>query len=55
MINMKGLMITINLVLVLGSAFGILWHLIMGQFGIAWLCVLPLLYGWFNCVAIDEE
>lgn len=52
---MKNLMLSINAILILGSAVGVLWHLIAGQFGVAWLCVIPLLYGWFNCVAIDEE
>lgn len=52
---MKGLMVTINMVLVLGSIVGIIWHLIVGQFGTAWLCVIPLVYGWWNCLAITED
>ena len=52
---MKNVMISINMTIILGSITGVLWHLVIGQFGIAWLCVIPLLYGWFNCVAIDEE
>lgn len=52
---MKGLMLTVNTILILGSILGIIWHLIAGQFGTAWLCVIPLIYGYFNCIAIEED
>lgn len=52
---MKGLMVIVNMVLVLGSIVGIIWHLLIGQFGTAWLCVVPLIYAWGNCDAIVTE
>ena len=51
---MKVIMAVINLVLCLISLISIIAHLVMGQFGIAWLCVIPLIYGWGNWFAIGE-
>ena len=52
---MKDFMIVVNMVIVVASIASIIWHLIIGQFGTAWLCVIPLLYGWWNVSAITEE
>ena len=52
---MKPFMLVVNVVVFLISLIGIVGHLVMGQFGTAWLCVIPLVYSWWNCLAIEEE
>lgn len=52
---MKCLMFTVNGLIMIASGISVVWHLLIGQFGIAWLCVIPLIYAYFNCCAIEEE
>ena len=52
---MKNLMLTVNAILVLGSLVGIVWHLISGQFDIAWIAAACAAFNWCNFYAIGEE
>lgn len=52
---MKSLMFTINLILFLGSIVGTAWHLVCGQFGIAWIAAACATFGYCNASAIAEE
>ena len=46
---------TINVILLLGSIVGIAWHIVCGQFGIAWIAAACAVFGYCNVCAIDEE
>ena len=48
-------MLTINLIIFLGSIAGAAWHIICGQFGIAWIAAACAAFGYCNVRAIDEE
>ena len=52
---MKGIMAVVNVVVFLISLISIVAHLFTSQFGTAWLCVIPLIYSWWNLLAIEEE
>ena len=52
---MKNLMSSINSILFLGSVVGIVWHLVGGQFGIAWIAAACAAFNWCNFYAIGEE
>ena len=52
---MKNLMSVINIIIFLGSAVGTVWHIICGQFGIAWLAAACAVFGYCNVYAIEEE
>lgn len=52
---MKNLMLTVNAILFLGSAVGTIWHIICGQFGIAWIIAACAAFGYCNIYAIEEE
>ena len=52
---MKGVMFVVNVLLMIASGIGIVWHLLCSQFGIAWLCVIPLVYAYFNLCAIEGD
>ena len=52
---MKDLMAIINSVISLGSVLGIIWHIISGQFGIAWIATACAAFSYCNAYAIDEE
>ena len=52
---MKNLMLIINLLIFLGSIVGIAWHIICGQFGIAWIAAACAAFGYCNVCAIDEK
>ena len=51
---MKDLMLTINLIIFLGSIVGMGWHIICGQFGIAWIAAACAVFGYCNMYAIGE-
>ena len=52
---MKILMFTINFIIFLGSVVGAAWHIISGQFGIAWIAAACAAFGYCNVWAIEEE
>ena len=52
---MKNLMLGINSIVFLGSIVGTVWHIICGQFGIAWIAAVCAVFGYCNACAIDEE
>ena len=52
---MKYLMFTINSIIFLGSVVGTVWHILCGQFGIAWIAAACAVFGCCNACAIDEE
>lgn len=53
---MKVFMLIVNVIIMILSFLAIIVNLIGGNFGIAWLYVIPLIYELFNCMAlcIDE-
>ena len=52
---MKNLMFCVNIILFLGSAVGTIWHIICGQFGIAWIAAACAAFSYCNVCAIEEE
>ena len=52
---MKDFMLFVNIIVVIASILTIAWFLASGSFGTAWLCVIPLMYAWFNGEAISED
>ena len=52
---MPEFMCIINILTLLVSVSFTIVNLIFGNFGTAWLWVIPLLYSWFNLIAINEE
>ena len=52
---MKNLMFVVNSVLFLGSVAGTIWHIICGQFGIAWIIAACAAFGYCNACAIEVE
>ncbi len=51
---MRTIMLVTNAILSAVSCAGIIVNLVMTHFGYAWLCVIPMVYGIFNMIAIDE-
>ena len=52
---MQEFMCIINILTLMVSVCFIVMNLIFSNFGTAWLWVIPLLYSWFNLIAINEE
>lgn len=52
---MKNFMGVINTAVMAASLIGIIWCLVAGWFSTAWLWVIPLIYSWWNILAIIEE
>ena len=52
---MKNLMLVVNLILFLGSGVGTIWHIICGQFGIAWIAAACAAFSYCNVYAIEAE
>ena len=52
---MKDLMLIINLILFLGSTVGTGWHIICGQFGVAWITAACAAFGYGNLCAILND
>ena len=52
---MKLIMAIINVILTMISFAAIIANLILGNFGIAWLCTIPFIYELFNCIALFED
>lgn len=52
---MKEYMYVINFIICLGSIVGIAFHIICGQFGIAWIAAACAAFGYCNISAIEEE
>ena len=52
---MKNLMLVVNIILFLGSVVGTIWHIIYGQFGIAWIVAACAAFSWGNLCAIEIE
>ncbi len=50
---MRYFMFVINFIIFLGSLIGMAFHLIRGQFDIAWIAVLCAAFGWGNLCVIE--
>ena len=52
---MKNFMFVINFVICLGSIACTAWHIICGQFGIAWIVAACAVFSYCNVCAIEEK
>lgn len=52
---MKYLMTIINTTISFVSVLGTVWHIVIGQFGIAWIIAACAVFSYCNAYAINEE